>query len=214
MKLRHCTDLFTKRFLPWSLPRVGSGIGERYGITPGYSSDTGGNSGKRVRLTRKTRPGVSVHSIPDPGHPTPRRWKRLRPPLPPKEWEVRWASLAIFFLALGLGEFCTVYAWNLLSEGTGVGLFPAGQSSQRGQCTGTDPFKLVARCTCMDRHACVTHSPYHHHHHLPSSLPSKHAHHTPHTTPSPPLPSPSPPPPLPFPTPHTSHQHHHALSVW
>ena len=35
---------------------------------------------KRVRLTRKTRPGVSSHSIPDPGHPTPRRRKRLRPP--------------------------------------------------------------------------------------------------------------------------------------
>ena len=25
-------------------------------------------------------------------------------PLPPKEWGVRWASLAIFFLDLGLGE--------------------------------------------------------------------------------------------------------------
>ena len=35
---------------------------------------------KRVRLTRKTRPGVSLHSIPDQGHSTPRRWKRLRPP--------------------------------------------------------------------------------------------------------------------------------------
>ena len=40
--------------------------------------------------------------------------------LPPKEWGVRWASLAIFFLALGLGDFCTRYAWNLPSEGTGV----------------------------------------------------------------------------------------------
>ena len=79
LKLRHCTDLFTKRFPPWSLPRVGSGIGIRYGITPGHSSDTGGNSGERVRLTRKTRPGVISHVIPDPGHSTPRRWKRLRP---------------------------------------------------------------------------------------------------------------------------------------
>ena len=41
-------------------------------------------------------------------------------PLPPKEWGVRWASLAIFFLALGLGEVCTGDAWNLPSEGTGV----------------------------------------------------------------------------------------------
>ena len=82
LKLRHCTDLFTKRFPPWSLPRVGSGIGKRYGTTAGHSSDTGGSSGKRVRLTRKTRPGAASHVIPDPhpGHSTPRRWKRLRPP--------------------------------------------------------------------------------------------------------------------------------------
>ena len=139
LKLRHCTDLFTKRLPPWSLPRVGSGIGIRYGITPGHSSDAGGNSGKRVRLTKKTRPGAASHVIPDPdpGHPTPRRWKRLR--LPSSEG-VRWAYLAIFFLALGLDEFCFGDTWNLLSEGTGLGLFPAGQSSRRGQCTGTDPF--------------------------------------------------------------------------
>ena len=34
---------------------------------------------------------------------------------------MRWASLAIFFLALGFGEVCTGDAWNLLSEGTGIG---------------------------------------------------------------------------------------------
>ena len=33
---------------------------------------------------------------------------------------MRWADLAIFFLALGLGEVCTGDAWNLPSEGTGV----------------------------------------------------------------------------------------------
>ena len=38
------------------------------------------NMGKTVRLTRKTLPGASSHVIPDPGHPTPRRWKRLRTP--------------------------------------------------------------------------------------------------------------------------------------
>ena len=41
--------------------------------------------------------------------------------LPPKEWGVRWACFAIFFLALGLGEVCTGDA--LPSEGTGVGGF-------------------------------------------------------------------------------------------
>ena len=68
------------RFPPWSLPRVGNGGGKRHFITPGHLLDAGGNMGKRVRLTRKTRPGVISHYNPDPGHPTPRRWKRLRPP--------------------------------------------------------------------------------------------------------------------------------------
>ena len=35
---------------------------------------------KRARLTRKTRPGVQVSHVLDPGHPTPRRWNRLRSP--------------------------------------------------------------------------------------------------------------------------------------
>ena len=82
LKLRHCTDLFTKRFPPSTLPWVGSGIGKWYGITIGNSSDAGGNSGTRVQLTKKTRPGAASHVIPDPdqGHPTPSRWKRLRAP--------------------------------------------------------------------------------------------------------------------------------------
>ena len=62
-------------------------------------------------------------------------------PLPPNEWGVRLACLAIFFLELELGEvFALRDARNLPSEGKGVGLLPAGQSSRRGWCTGTDPF--------------------------------------------------------------------------
>ena len=110
LKLRHCTTLFTMRFSPWSLPRVGIGGGKRQFITPGHLLDVGGNVGKWVRLTRKTRPSVSSHGIPDPEHPTPRRWKRLRP-LPPKEWGLRWACLAIFFLDLWFGE---VLLWGRL----------------------------------------------------------------------------------------------------
>ena len=80
LKLRQCTDIFTMRFHPWSLPRVGNSGETRRFITPGLP-ETGGNIGRRVvRLTRKTRPSVTSHSIPDQGHPTPRRWKRLRPP--------------------------------------------------------------------------------------------------------------------------------------
>ena len=80
LKLRHCTTLFTMRFPPWSLPRVGNGSGKRQFVTPGHLQDEGSNLGKRVRLTRKTRPSESSHVIPDPGHPTPRRWKILRLP--------------------------------------------------------------------------------------------------------------------------------------
>ena len=55
---------------------------------------------------------------------------------------MRPACLAIFFLDLELGDgFALRDAWNLSSEGKGVGFFfPAGQSSRRGQCTGIDPF--------------------------------------------------------------------------
>ena len=61
-------------------PRVGNGSGKRQFVTPGHLLDEGSNTGKRVRLTRKTRPSVSSHFIPDPGHPTPRRWTKLRSP--------------------------------------------------------------------------------------------------------------------------------------
>ena len=43
--------------------------GKRQSVTPGYLLEAGSNGGKRVRL-----------GIPDQGHPTQRRWKRLRPP--------------------------------------------------------------------------------------------------------------------------------------
>ena len=68
----------------------------------------GSNMGKRVRLTRKTRPGISIQRRGDGkdcGSLFPRR---------------------------GGGEVCTGTAWNLLSEATGVGV-PAGQSSRSGR---------------------------------------------------------------------------------
>ena len=79
LKLRHCTEVFTMRFPPWSVPRVDYGSGKRYFVTPGHLPDAGSTVGKRVPLTRKTRPVVISHFTPDPGHPTPRRWKRWRP---------------------------------------------------------------------------------------------------------------------------------------
>ena len=67
-------------FSPWSLPRVGNGDSKRKVVTPGHLRDAGSYIGKRVRLTRKTDPSKVVRDIPDPGHPMPRRWERLRLP--------------------------------------------------------------------------------------------------------------------------------------
>ena len=117
LKLRHCTALFTMRFLPWSLPRIGNGAGKMLFITPAHQPDGGSNVGKRVRLTRNTRPGVISHLDPDPGHPTPRRWKRLRPPSSEGE-----GGEASFSSTWGWVSFCFGDAWNLHSEATGVGL--------------------------------------------------------------------------------------------
>ena len=130
---------------------------KRWDVTPGHLSDDHSNVVERVRLTRKTRPGASSHVIPDPGHPVPRRWKRLRSSSSEGEG-VRWADLAIFFLTLGLGEVCTGNAWDLPSEGTGVGFFPAGHSSRRDQCTGTGPFKFVAS-VCAYGQICAYYTP-------------------------------------------------------
>ena len=137
LKLRYCTTIFTTRFHPWSLARAGNGDGKRQFGTPGDHPDPGGTLGKRVRLTKKTRPCVFSQSNPDPGHPTPKGWKRLRSPssegvggevgeprnLLPRPWG--WVSFAPGYLP---------------SEGTCVGLFRLVRSSRRGQSTGTGPF--------------------------------------------------------------------------
>ena len=78
LKLRYCTTIFLLLY-----PH-GYYLGLAMGMVRGYPFllfiSWILDDGKRVRLTRKTRPGVSSHSIPDPGHPTPKRWKRLLSP--------------------------------------------------------------------------------------------------------------------------------------
>ena len=98
LKLRHCTDVFTTRFPPWS----GIVGGKRQSITPGYLLEAGSNVGKRVRLIRKTRPGDTFHGIPDQGHPTPRRRKNCAPFLP-KEWGGEVGEPRNLFPRLGVG---------------------------------------------------------------------------------------------------------------
>ena len=78
LKLRCCTTPFSKRFPTWSLPPVGHGRIRSLDVATGHA--VGGNTVKRVRLTRKTQGSVTPVNNPDQGHSTPRRWKRLRPP--------------------------------------------------------------------------------------------------------------------------------------
>ena len=118
LKLRYCTKMFTT-FSPL-VPRVGNGDSKRKGVTPGHLIDAGSSSGRRIRLTRNSRPSLLVHDIPALQGIQRRDDGKDCISLTPLEQGERWASLSIFFLDLGLGEVCAGNAWNLLSEGTGV----------------------------------------------------------------------------------------------
>ena len=115
LKLRHCTTLFTMRFHPWSVPRLGNGGGKRQFVTPGHQPDEGSNAGKRVRLTRKTRPGAS--SFRTQGIQCRGDGKDCAPP----------SSVGVggevasqsFSSPWGWVRFAPGDAWNLPSEGTG-----------------------------------------------------------------------------------------------
>ena len=67
---------------------------------------------------------------------------------------MRWACFAIFFLALGLGEFCN---WGRLEPAFGGNKrsrVPTAQSSRRDWRTGTGSFYSDACASaCMNRHA-------------------------------------------------------------
>ena len=105
LNLRHCTRLFTKSFP----------LGFYLGLVGVVGLVKGGNFGKQVWLTRKTRPGIPVLSHLDPvllGIQCRDDGKDCFP-LTPLEQGERWVSLAIFPLVLGLGEVCAVKAWNL-----------------------------------------------------------------------------------------------------
>ena len=88
LKLRHCTDVFTTRFPPWS----GIVGGKRQSITPGHLLDEGSNTGKTVQLTRKTRHGALVTTI------------RIRPILIPSVL-LNLLILCPLIAASGLGVF-------------------------------------------------------------------------------------------------------------
>ena len=80
LKLRCCSTPFSHRFPTWFSPSVGDGRIRNLGDATGPLVGSGGSGVKRVRLTRKTRVSVSPARLPDQGHSSSRRWKRLRPP--------------------------------------------------------------------------------------------------------------------------------------
>ena len=80
LKLRCCVTPFSNRFPTWSLPPIGNGRIRSLDVATNHLDGEGGNMAKRVRLTKKTQGSVTPVSIPDQGHSTPRRWKRLRLP--------------------------------------------------------------------------------------------------------------------------------------
>ena len=115
LNLRHCTEVFTMRLLPWSLPRVGDGGGKRQFILLVISrmlvvlwEKGSGLPGRHVQV-------LFLMTIRILGFQRRGDGKDCAP-LPPKEWGVRWACLAIFFFALGLGNFCT---WGRLEPAFG-----------------------------------------------------------------------------------------------
>ena len=168
---------FYHAFSPWSLPRVGNGSGKKQLVTPGHPLDGGSNVGKRVRPTKKTRPDASSHVIPRRGDGK----DCAPPPLPPKEWGVRRACLAIFFLDLGLGDFLHRRHLEPAFGGNRRRGIPAGQSSRRDQCTGTGSFQLDAS-VCAYGQTCA--------HYIPSEpqppQPPQPPHNHPTATPQPP----------------------------
>ena len=91
--------------------------------------------------------------------------EKIAPPLPPMEREVRWASHAIFFLALGLGDYL-----HLGTPGTCSRRLQAlGVSGWSVQSKGLVHWRQSILISCMplarmDRHTRNAHGPHHHHH--------------------------------------------------
>ena len=101
---------------------TGNGGGKRWDVAPGHPSDDCCSRVKRVRLTRKTRPGASSCVIPDPGHLTPRRWKRLRSPSSEGVGVEVGVPRNIFPRLGGWVRFCTRGSLEPATGGKGIGV--------------------------------------------------------------------------------------------
>ena len=104
LKLRHCTEVFTMRFPPSSLPRVGYGSGKRDFVTPGHLPDAGWYCGQEGPAYQKdtSKCYFSFHS--GSWASNAEEMEKIGPPR---------ASLATFFLDLGFGDYL-----HLVTPGT------------------------------------------------------------------------------------------------
>ena len=127
-------------------------VSEGIEIRHGFNLLVGSTVGKSPAHQKDTSKCYS-HFIPDPGHPTQRRWKKIAPFLR-REWGVRWACLAIFFLALGLGEVLHLGTPGTCLRREQRRVFSDWSDQPKGlvyALTWTDTFSLLHRL--------------HHHHH-------------------------------------------------
>ena len=136
------------RFPPWSLPRVGLGLVKGILLLRVISwmqvvtwVKGSGSPGRHVQVHLLM--SFQILGIQRQGD------GKDCAPLPPK-WGVRLACLAIFSSPWGWVRFALGDAWNLPSEGRGVGFFPAGESSRRGWCAGTSPLNSLHACARLD----------------------------------------------------------------
>ena len=147
LKLRHCTTLLSMRFSPWSLPRFGNGSGKRLFFLLVIFQMLVVIWVKGSRLPRRHVQLLLLMSVRTQGIQRRGDGKDCAP-LPPKERGVMWACLAIFFLDLELGDiFALGDAWNLPSEGTGVGFFRLVSPAE-----GVSALALTRLIHCMRLH--------------------------------------------------------------
>ena len=102
LKLRHCTVVFTMRFPPWSLPRVGNGGGQRQFVTPGHHSDPGGNLGKSPAYQEDTSKCIfSPYS--GSWASNAKKMEKIAPPFLRRSGGVRWGVPRNLSPRLGVG---------------------------------------------------------------------------------------------------------------
>ena len=141
LKLRQCTDLFTNSLPPWSLPRVGSGVGKRHFVATDHLLDAGSTDGKGSGL-----PGRLVHAHLLMSFRTcswalnAEEMEKIASPFLRRRRGRGGRASQSFSSTWGWVRFCTWRSLEPAFGGNRLRVFPAGQSSRRDRRTGTGPF--------------------------------------------------------------------------